>query len=89
MASYLIGYECRGTRPYDRLQEEIDRRGGVHLLDNLWVLESEEEAAAVRDWVHALMDDGDAIFVMQLKNGNHWASRHLKTSANDWLKSRV
>ncbi|WP_099865805.1 hypothetical protein [Pararhizobium haloflavum] len=89
MVMYLIGYEGRGERPYDRLQEAIDQRGGVHLIDNLWALECDSDAASLRDWVHDMMDDDDAIIVMQLKNGNHWASRHLKTSVNDWLKTHI
>jgi hypothetical protein len=89
MAFYLIGYERRGVRPYDGLQEAIDREGGVHLIDNLWALESTREAAELRDWVHGLMDDSDAIFVIQVKKDQHWASRHLKTSVNDWLKARL
>lgn len=89
MSMFLIGFERRGERPYDRLQESIDRKGGVHLIDNLWALESEQEASELRDWVHSLMDDEDAIFVMQVKVGNHWASRHLKSSVNAWLKARI
>ena len=89
MTIYLIGYEGRTERPYDRLQEAIDAAGGVKLVDCLWALETERDATALRDWVHELMDDGDAIFVMQVRKGNHWASRHLKSSVNDWLKSRL
>jgi hypothetical protein len=89
MHCYLIGYEGRGERPYDRLQEAIDRRGGVRVLDSLWAIESNEDATVIRDWVHDLMDEDDAIFVMQIRNGNHWASRHLKTTVNDWLKTHI
>ena len=89
MSMFLIGFERRGERPYDRLQEAIDRKGGVHVIDNLWALESESEASELRDWVHSLMDDDDAILVIQVKAGHHWASRHLKSSVNDWLKARI
>lgn len=89
MADYLIGFEGRGERPYDLLQDAIHGKAGVKLMEGLWVMESEGDAAAVRDWVHSLMDDSDAIFVLQLKSGQHWASRHLKSVGNDWLKSRL
>ena len=49
----------------------------------------DKDACELRDWIHQFMDDNDAIFVMQVKNGQHWASRHLKSSVNDWLKARV
>lgn len=87
MTVYLIGFERRGERPYDRLQEEIDRAGGVHVIDNLWAIESDSGAGEIRDWVHSLMDDKDAIFVLSVNNSRHWASRHLKASVNDWLKA--
>lgn len=89
MGLYLIGYEGRGSRPYDRLQEAIDKADGAHVIDNLWIVESDKDACALRDWIHQLMNDDDAIFVMQVKSGQHWASRHLKSSVNDWLKARV
>ena len=89
MVQYLIGFEGRGTRPYDVLQDAIHGAGGVRLLDGLWGLDSQSDASEIRDWVHSLMDDEDAIFVLQLKPGQHWASRHLKTVGNDWLKTHL
>ncbi|VVS98210.1 hypothetical protein [Rhizobium sp. EC-SD404] len=89
MAIYLIGYEGRTERPYDQLQEAMDREGGVKLIDGLWALDVDKDATELRDWVHAFMDDVDAIFIAQMRAGSHWASRHLKSSANDWLKSRL
>jgi hypothetical protein len=89
MATYLIGYEGRGDRPYDQLQDAIASRGGTRLLEALWGLECDDDATQLRDWVHDLMDDADAIFVVQINHSHHWATRHVKTSANDWLKTHL
>ena len=53
MAIYLIGYEGRTERPYDQLQEAMDREGGVKLIDGLWALDVEKDATELRDWVRA------------------------------------
>lgn len=89
MAVFIIGFEGRGSRPYDRLQDAIDADGGVRIMDGLWALECDRDAPELRDWVHGFMDDEDAIVVIQVGSSNHWASRHLKSSVNDWLKTHV
>ncbi len=90
MATYLIGFEGRdGNRPYEQVREAMDARGGTRILETLWGLESDDDAATLRDWLHSLMSDEDAIFVIAVKPGCHWATRHVKISVNDWLKTRV
>jgi hypothetical protein len=57
-----------------------------HIEKSVWLVESIDSAATIRDSLKAYLHPGDLMFVAPLMRG--WASWNFGTERNDWLKGR-
>jgi len=58
-----------------------------HLEKSVWLVETDQGAAEVRDAIKALLHSSDILFVARL-SGN-WASVNLGSTRSEWLKART
>jgi hypothetical protein len=61
--------------------------GWAHIEQSVWLVDSEDNASAVRDFLKGYLHPGDALFVAALQK--NWASWNFGNKRNEWLKERV
>ncbi len=86
MALFLISYDLHKDRNYQPLYDAMEKLESKAILESVWMLEVNNTATEVRDWLHDLLDDDDKIFVIELRPQHAWASRNLGTSVNNWIR---
>ena len=86
MATYIISYDLRSPgRNYEDLYERIRSYGTwAHITESTWAVMTTQTAAQVRDYVWAVMDNNDRLFVV--KSGGEWGTYNLPKERNDWLR---
>ncbi len=84
MAKYIITYDLRAPgRNYDALFERIKSYGTwAHILESSWAVVTTQSAVQVRDYLAAVMDSNDGIFVGAL-GATAWKGIDPKVS--EWL----
>jgi hypothetical protein len=82
----LITYDLRQPgRDYTSLYESIKSLGRwAHPVESVWITDTSQSPADIRDTLKDHVDGNDMIFVVQLRQ--HWASSNLDASVTDWLK---
>ena len=83
MASYMITYDLVKDRDYEKVITAIKDKGGVALLESVWLLSMENTAAEVRDWLEGKTDNDDKIAVLSISGG--WATQRVDKAATTWL----
>jgi hypothetical protein len=89
---YLITYDLKSPNDtsvdYSRVINGIKENFGTwcHLEKSVWLVQSAQDAAAIRDLLIPYILFGDALFVARL-SGN-WASRSLTSTQNKWIHDR-
>jgi hypothetical protein len=58
-----------------------------HIEQSVWLVDTQSNAAAVRQMLKDYLHSGDMMFVAPL--GRAWASWNLGDKRNTWLKNRV
>lgn len=92
MANYLLTYDLsKPGRNYDDLIKYLEKTYGSdgHILDSVWLIESEEDAGKIRDAAEKLVDANDKLVVLALKErkGGRWAT-HEVPGVGDWFAER-
>ena len=89
MSAQLISYDLiTPGRNYATLHEAIKGLGSWwHCLESTWIVDTTESTTSVRDKLSSHIDANDKLLVVGL-NGS-WATNHLGTDCNDWLRSHL
>lgn len=75
MATYLVSYDLmKPGQSYDPLIRALEKAGAKKALYSAWFLRTSSSAVEVRDWLKALVDTNDRIFVTEATG---WASYNL------------
>lgn len=82
----LVTYDLRQPgRDYTSLYEAIRAIGSwSHPVESVWIIDTNETPAGIRDNLKTHVDSNDVIFVVQLRL--HWAASNLGSQVVDWLK---
>ena len=90
MSTFVITYDLRKPgRNYNALYEALKAYPNwAHLLESVWIIQSNHTASSIRDALQAHADPGDAIAVLEV-NVRGWATASVSKEINDWLKTNV
>ena len=88
MPAYIVTYDAHHDRDYQSLYDAMEEIGGVRLAGSVWGISSVQSVSAVRDWVRALLDANDTVFVLRIQRRPAWATRNAPREATDWLHAR-
>jgi hypothetical protein len=87
MTCFIISYDLRNARDYDKLHDAIRAYGTwAHILESCWGIVTEDTAKDVRNNLTKHIDDDDGLFVV--KSGNIAAWRNVLCK-NDWLNKNL
>lgn len=89
MALFLVSYDLHPQRNYQLLWNELSDKGGERLLDSLWVIELNNVAGEVRDWLKELVDRDDSIAVIEVQRGCRWSTSRSQKRGLDWLRQHL
>ncbi len=89
MAAFEISYDLvQPGRDYTRLFQAIKAYPNwAHVLESVWIVQSNGSASAIRDDLKGHIDSNDKLLVTRLQGD--WASWNLGKERNDWLQSSV
>lgn len=89
MNTYLISYDLikpESSPDYVKLTTRIKAYSyWAKPLRNVWIIQTTQSAAQVRDNLRVSMDANDKILVIQVTS--HWASFGLPSNVTDWMKN--
>lgn len=69
----------------DALKSQFD--SWCHIEQSVWIVDTKDDAGAIRDTLKNYVHEGDVLFVARL-TGN-WGSWNFGGKRNEWLKSRT
>lgn len=89
MACKLISYDLdKPNRNYTDLHEAIKSLGSWwHCLESVWIVDTLQTSAQIRDALKLHLDSGDKLAVFNLSGG--WATYNLSKDCNDWLRNHL
>jgi hypothetical protein len=71
MAVYLITFDLKGGEAYrSDLLDALSEVGATLVTESSYLLASNVEAVAIRNWIQALVDDNIVLYVLRLSG---WA----------------
>jgi hypothetical protein len=88
MALFIISYDLRRQRNYQPLYDCLNNWKAARLLESFWLAELVGPADTVRDILTGLIDDDDAVAVIELKAPFNWATMRTQPIGTAWLKSK-
>ena len=73
MKVFCVSYDLRNNRDYQRIQEELNRLGGIQVLESVWTVKLGDSVTSVslRDHLQKFIDSDDGLFVAQISS---WAT---------------
>ncbi len=87
MDCYIINYDLRNARDYDKLYDAIKSYGTyAHILESTWAIVTSKKASEVRNYLEKYIDKDDGIFV--IKSGTEAAWRKV-ICRDKWLKDHL
>jgi CRISPR/Cas system-associated endoribonuclease Cas2 len=90
---YIVTYDLKSPNDTDfDYKRVIDALKGnfknwCHLQKSVWVVESDEAASEIRDWMKSYLYTSDVLFVARLSGT--WASYNLGAERATWVKSKT
>ncbi len=88
MPLYIVSYDLRGSRDYQKLWDEMERLKGFKSLDSVYILKvSSPDAAALRDHFSQYIDRDDRLIVVEFSERP--ATRKAKTGTTEWLDANM
>lgn len=88
MSSFIVSYDLISDKDYSKLYEAIRNYGYfAHVLESVWIVNSSDSSATIRDNLSSYMDSDDKLFVAKLSGESAW--RNLSTEISDWIKSNT
>jgi hypothetical protein len=89
MAFFLVSFDLHHQRNYQLLWTELSDKGGEKLLESLWLIELDNVAGEVRDWLKELVDHDDSFAVIEVKRGSRWSTSRSRKHGVDWLRQHL
>lgn len=88
MALYLVTYDLnRPGQNYPELYDRIKQCGAAwHGMQNVWFVETDRSAAAIRDHVGPALDRGDKLFVSRVQEA---AWQGFQDDGTNWIKAKA
>jgi len=85
---YLVAYRCEGDQPHP-LEELLPSLSDNcwRAFDNVWVIESDQTAALLRDRIRMHLGEGEAAIVALL--AGHAAWHGFEPRSQDWLLAHL
>ena len=87
----LITYDLnKPEKDYPRLYDTIKNLGAwCHPLNNIWFVESGQNAESVCSTVMRAVDSNDEVFVMEVKTPTNAWWNNLAPETSTWLKDHL
>lgn len=89
MPAYLISYDNRAPRNYQRLYQLMGAFKAVRLNESNWMANLPGPAYVIRDLVSGTLESNDVVAVVEVKPGSDWATVNVGLAANAWLSANV
>lgn len=89
MPLYAVSYDLHNKRDYQPIWDGLKEVGGRKLLETLWLIDVDDGASAVKDWVKMLIDAGDSVAVVELQSEADWATYKALPGGNEWLHANL
>ena len=93
MNVYLITYDLNSPgQKYNCIKEKIENNfNWWKCLNNIFIIESSNSTAEIRDYLSSCIDSNDKLLVIKLAQGSSrsWATFGLSTECTDWLKKAL
>lgn len=80
MALYLLEYDLRKQRDYQKLYAELEKFSAKRVLESLWCFNRNNTSTeSLRNHFTQFIDNDDGLIVLQ---ATEWASRHTLSTPN-------
>jgi hypothetical protein len=89
MPLYAVSYDLHNKRDYQPVWDGLREVGGKKLLESLWLIDVDDEAADVKDWMKMLLDGDDSVAVVELQSSADWATYKAQQDGNEWLEANL
>ena len=89
MPLYAVSYDLHNKRDYQPIWDGLREVGGKKLLESLWLIDVDDEAADVKDWMKMLLDGDDSVAVVELQSSADWATYKAQQDGNEWLETNL
>ncbi len=87
MPSFVISYDLRNKRDYEKLYEAIKSYGTwSHILESCWAVVTTKSATEIRKHLVQFIDKDDGIFISRSAGEAAWRN---VSCTNDWLKEHI
>lgn len=81
MALYLLSYDLRKQRDYQKLWDELEKFNAVRVLESDWCFKRiNTNAAGLREHFKSFIDADDGLFIAEITD---WASRKTVGTPNE------
>jgi len=80
MALYVLSYDLRNRRDYQKLYDALGKFKALKMLESLWCFNSDSTAKDLRDHFKSFIDNDDGLAVFGVDD---WATARCKSSPND------
>lgn len=81
MALFVLSYDLRKKRDYQKLYDELAKFKAVKILESLWCFNrSDTKAKDLRDYFKSFIDSDDGLVVFDV---NDWATARCNATPND------
>lgn len=87
MAFYTVTYDLNNVKNYDRIKEGIlavSNRRCVKTTKSQYVIQSDDKAGTIVDFLRQYCDEDDSIMVLKLDISD-WSYINLNEKVGDWL----
>ena len=81
MAIYSIAYDLFQPQEYQAFYDCLEAFPHVHVMDSLWLVQTDDNAGALRDCLLPLLSGGDSLFISRVSQD--WAG--AGTQCGEWL----
>lgn len=83
MALFIINYDLRNNRDYQKLYDEMDRLDGFKVLESVYLADLSNTATEVRDHLQSFIDGDDGLLVIEFSKKP--AAFKCKPGTKKWL----
>ena len=89
MATYVVTYDLHQSgQNYECLHKKLKAYGTYwHVQMSVWLVETSQSAAQVRDHLAGCLDTNDKLFVARLSNEAAWIG--YSQEVGDWVRDRL
>lgn len=80
MALYVLSYDLRNRRDYQKMYDELARFNAMKVLESVWCFKRfNTNAGELRDHFSSFIDSDDRLFVAEI---TYWGGRNLISDPN-------